>query len=123
MANDRDQELERLEKELLTDMQEQDDLLADIPLEFLDSVPVTWDDDIFSSEDLQIKPEDLQDYDQSSAEEEKDRQEKLEEKRKERYQAVKKRDDKWVTVLMALASFLSLGIIGVLIYWLEVFFR
>ena len=35
----------------------------------------------------------------------------------------KKKEDKFVIVLMFLASGLCLGIIGVLIYWLEVFLK
>lgn len=35
----------------------------------------------------------------------------------------KKKDDTTLTVLMAVASFLCLGIIGVLIYWVEMFLK
>ena len=35
----------------------------------------------------------------------------------------KKREDRYLVILMAIASFLCLGIIGVLIYWLEVFLK
>ena len=41
MNNDRKQELERLEKELLADIPGDDDLLADIPIELLDTTPIT----------------------------------------------------------------------------------
>ena len=51
MANDRDQELERLEKELLADMKDDDDLLADIPIELLDTTPAKWDDTAFFTDD------------------------------------------------------------------------
>ena len=33
------------------------------------------------------------------------------------------KEDKWQTILMAVACLLCLGIIGVLIYWLEVFLK
>ena len=117
MANDREQELQRLEKELLAGITEDDDLLTDIPIELLDTAPISWEDiEPMPEEDsLEITPEDLMDYPQEPVEPMKKTTSKKE-------KTAKKREDQYVTVLMAIASFLSLGIIGVLIYWLEVFF-
>lgn len=120
MANDRDQELERLEKELLADIKDDDDLLADIPIELLDTTPATWDDTLlFSDEELlnlnfeepEIEPE-------PPVEEKSAPMKQVKKTKKD-----KKREDRWLITLMAIASFLCLGIIAVLIYWLEVFLK
>lgn len=122
MANDRDQELERLEKELLADIMDDDDLLADIPIELLDTTPAKWDDtQILSDEDLlnldfgepEITPEPpLEDV-----------SEPMKQSGKTKKAKANKREDKWLITLMSIASFLCLGIIAVLIYWLEVFLK
>ena len=118
MANDRDQELERLEKELLADIKDDDDLLADIPIELLDTTPATWDDTIiFTDEELlnlkfeepEIQPEPPIEIESKPM------------KKSAKSKKAKIREDKWLITLMAIASFLCLGIISVLIYWLEVF--
>jgi hypothetical protein len=121
MNNDRKQELERLEKELLADIPGDDDLLADIPIELLDTTPITWEDidedPILDS--LEITPEDLMDYPQEPQEPVKP----MKKTPSKKALNAKKREDRHLTVLMAIASFLCLGIIGVLIYWLEAFFQ
>ena len=118
MANDRDQELERLEKELLADIKDDDDLLADIPIELLDTTPASWDDTpIFTDEELlnfdfeglTIQPEPPVEKVSTPM------------KRSSKSNKAKIREDKWLVTLMAIACFLCLGIIAVLIYWLEVF--
>ncbi len=120
MANDRDEELERLEKELLSTIAEDDDLLADIPIELLDTTPATWDDtQIFSDEDLlnlnfeepELTPEPPVEEDPVPM------------KQAKKKKINKKREDRWLITLMAIASFLCLGIIAVLIYWLEFFLK
>ena len=42
---------------------------------------------------------------------------------KSKKEQAKKREDKVIITLMAIASFLCLGIIAVFIYWLEVFLK
>ena len=123
MANDREQELERLEKELLADIAENDDLLADIPIELLDKTPATWTDDDFMLDEslLAPYPEEPVVKQQSPARENGGSMKQANRTRKTK--ASKKRDDKVVITLMAIASFLCLGIIAVMIYWLEVFFK
>ena len=84
MANDREQELERLEKELLADLQ----------------------------------------VDFSETEQpETDTPKEAEKPRLSRAEQAKKRDDKWIVILMIIACVLCLGIIGYLFYWLEVFLK
>ena len=46
-----------------------------------------------------------------------------EETQEEEPVAKKKKDDTMLVILMAIASFLCLGIIGVLIYWVEAFLK
>ena len=120
MANDRDQELERLEKELLADIMKDDDLLADIPIELLDTSPTEWDDTPFFTDEelLNLKFEEPETTPEPPVEEEPMKQSVKFNKAK-----AKKREDKWLITLMAVASFLCLGIISVLIYWLEVFLK
>ena len=121
MTNDREQELERLEKELLAGMPAEDDLLSDIPIELLDTTPITWEDieQTPVRDPLEINPEDLMDYPQEPQETVEPMKKAISKKAK----AAKKQEDRYLTVLMAIASFLCLGIIGVLIYWLEAFLQ
>ncbi len=120
MANDRDQELERLEKELLADIMKDEDLLADIPIDSLDTTPADWDDtQIFSDEELLNLNFDEPEVTPEPPVEERSEPMKQAKKTKKS----KKREDRWLTILMAIASFLCLGIIAVLIYWLEVFLK
>lgn len=121
MANDRNEELERLEKELLAGIEEDDDLLADIPIELLDTTPITWEDieETPAEDPFEIRPEDLQDYPQ----EPEYREEPMKKPVSKKAKAAKKREDRFLTILMAVACFLCLGIIGVLIYWLEAFLQ
>ena len=119
MANDRDQELERLEKELLAGIQDDDDLLADIPIELLDTTPITWEDEeILLEEELYKIPEEPEEIPEPPVSNG-DTMKKSTKKTK----AAKKKEDKVVITLMIIASFLCMGIIGVLIYWLEVFLK
>lgn len=118
MANDRDQELERLEKELLAGIEEDDDLLADIPIELLDTAPVTWEDEEILPEELYTIPEEPEQIPEPPVNDG-DTMKKSTKKTK----PDKKKDDKVVIALMIIASFLCVGIIGVLIYWLEVFLK
>ncbi len=119
MANDRDQELERLEKELLAGIGEDEDLLADIPIELLDTAPVTWEDsENLPEEELYAIPEEPE-YDPKPPVNNGDTMKQTGKKTK----TAKKREDKWVIGLMITACFLCVGIIGVLIYWLEVFLK
>ena len=121
MANDREQELQRLEKEILAGIYQDDDLLADIPIELLDTTPITWEDieEDPILDDLEITPEDLMDYPQEPQEAEQPMKKATSKKAK----TAKKREDRYLTVLMAISCFLCLGIIGVLIYWLEAFLQ
>ena len=120
MANDRDQELERLEKELLADIMNDDDLLADIPIELLDTTPAKWDDTVFFTDEELLN---LNFDDPEITPEPNETEESTEQPVQEDEETVKAREDKWLIVLMAIASFLCLGIIGVFIYWLEVFLK
>ena len=120
MANGRDQELERLEKELLADIMKDDDLLADIPIELLDTTPAKWDDSTFFTDDELLnlnfeEPEITPELPVKEA--------PMKQSLKAKREKAKKREDKWLITLMAVASFLCLGIIAVFIYWLEVFLK
>lgn len=121
MANDRKEELDRLEKELLAGIETDDDLLADIPIGLLDTAPIDWDDseEAPAEDPLEITPEDLMDYPQ----EPESIGESMKNTTSKKTKNAKKREDRFLTILMAIASFLCLGIIGVLIYWLEVFLQ
>ena len=112
MANDKDQELERLQQELLAGIPQEEDLLADMPIELLDTVPINWDEFEDQPQEPEIIPE-------PPVEEPKAMPKKTFLKKKD----AKKREDRHLVILMAIASFLCLGIIGVLIYWLEVFLK
>ena len=119
MANDREQELERLEKELLAGIEADDDLLADIPIELLDTTPITWGDEaLLLEEELYAIPEEPEEIPVSTVNDG-DTMKKSAKKTKNG----KKQEDKVVIALMIVASFLCLGIIGVLIYWLEAFLQ
>ncbi len=121
MANDRKEELDRLEKELLSGIEEEDDLLADIPIELLDTTPATWED---AEEIQQEDPQPVTEVEPETEPENKVYTGKYMKKKPTKKQtASQKREDRFLTVLMAIASFLCLGIIGVLIYWLEAFLQ
>lgn len=126
MTDDRKQELERLEKELLADVMEDDDLLADIPIELLDDErPLSWEDSVeISEEDLIL--EDLNEplSQPEAAENDGETMDNTKKKSaKAKKAAAKKQEDKWQIALMIAASFLCLGIIAVLIYWMEAFLK
>lgn len=120
MTNDREQELERLEKELLAGMNTEDDLLSDISVDLFDTTPTTWEelDPTITEESLEITPEDLMDY----PEEPQPIVQPVKKENPKKVKNAKKKEDRVLTTLMAIACFLCLGIIGVLIYWLEVIF-
>ena len=120
MKNDREQELERLEKELLAGIEAEDDLLSDLPPELLDTISLGWEElnPTITEESLEITAEDLMDYPEDPQPIVPPAEKEIPKKVKN----AKKREDRVLTTLMAIACFLCLGIIGVLIYWLEVFF-
>lgn len=123
MANDREQELERLEKELLAGIAEDDDLLADIPIELLDTTPITWgDSEKLPQEEFCAIPEEPE-YDPEPVVNNGETMKQAEKKTTKKAKAAQKREDKWVIGLMITACFLCVGIIGILIYWLEVFLK
>ena len=123
MANDKDLELERLQQELLAGMPDDEDLLADMPMELLDTVPINWEEFMKQPEDSDFLtdtvPETIPETIPEIPAKEKEDMPKKTTSRKNS----KKKDDKFVIILMAIASFLCLGIISVLIYWLEVFLK
>ncbi len=119
MKNDRDRELERLEKELLAD----DDLLADLPETLLDdgredTAPAFEDPDrIHEPQEPMVYCNFSNDYGRGKMPQEE------KQTKKKKSAAAKKQEDKIQIILMAVISFLCLGIIGVMIYWLEVFLK
>lgn len=122
MTDDRKQELERLEKELLADITD-DDLLADIPIELLDTALAWEDTEKLPQEDLMdTNPEEPRYYQEPSAENG-ERMKQTKKKTTKKTKAAQKREDKWLITLMIIASFLCLGIIAVLIYWMEAFLK
>lgn len=149
MADEREQELKRLEQELLADeVVEEDDLLSDLPIELLDTRPLSWnEDDEIMTDDAIIEEEELPVDDIVSAEaalsvddiinetlketelpmeaepHEGESMNNSKKKAPKNSKADQKREDRWLIILMAIASFLCIGIIGVLIYWMEVFLK
>lgn len=110
MENDSKKELERLKRKLSAMNKETNDLLVDIPIELLDSTspePETAEppspeepiSDISADMDAEILAA--------------------------RGETTKmlRRENRWLVGLMLLASLLCVGIIGMLIYWLEVFLK
>ena len=149
MTDERAQELKRLEQELLADETfEDDDLLSDLPIELLDTRPLSWDEDEeVSAEDI-IAVEDELSVEDILAEEtewsvddiinetleeaalpletethEGEDMKTAKKKAPKDSKDAKKREDRWLIILMAIASFLCMGIIGVLIYWMEAFLK
>ena len=127
MNDERQQELERLEKELLKDIPADDDLLADIPRSLWENTPDVYEEEeeeevsepAFEDMDLDISL----DFDMEETQEEPQEESMKEKMTKNIKKATKAREDKWLIVLMIIASFLSLGIIGVFIYWMEAFLK
>ena len=110
MENDSKKELERLKRKLSAMNKETDDLLVDIPIELLDSTspePETAEpsspeepiSDISADMDAEI----LAARDETTK--------------------MLRRENRWLVGLMLLASLLCVGIIGLMIYWLEVFLK
>lgn len=139
MADEREQELKRLEQALLaSEISDDDDLLSDLPIDLLDTRPLSWEeseevipnevipeessvDDILS-EDVDLSLEDIINETlmetEPSVEIETPEGEFVQDNKKNQ-----KREDRWLIILMAIASFLCMGIIGVLIYWMEAFLK
>lgn len=120
MTDDRKEALDELEKELLND-----DLLSDMPESLVNTDVWNWDEEkdfpvnAFSFDDGEELPatEFIDEHIQIDNEE----VEVYPMQRKNRKQAAQQQEDNWQIILMAIASFLCLGIIGVMIYWLETF--
>ena len=121
MTDDRKEALEELEKELLDE-----DLLSDMPESLVNIDTWNWDEE----KDLPESTFSFADTaETTTADEEEDfqiinQEAEVHPMRKNTRKATSQRqEDKWQIILMAIASFLCLGIIGVMIYWLETFFR
>ena len=140
MSNERQKALEQLQKELLEDdlLSEtsdsgfSDNLLDDLPAGLFDnSKPAEPEfslEDILSEEQESVIPA-FEDPDRIHTPAEpmeyrnysNDYGRDAEEAAMKKKQRKQKNEDNWQIILMAIASFLCLGIIGVLIYWMEVF--
>ncbi len=142
MTNERQKALEQLQKELLEDdllgedLEEtsfSDNLLDDLPSALFDnSKPAEPEfslEDILSEEQEEIipafedpnqihTPQEPMEYCNYSNDYGRDSEEAAMKKKQKQ-----KKEDNWQIILMAIASFLCLGIIGVLIYWMEVFLK
>ena len=121
MTDDRKKSLDELEKELLND-----DLLSDMPESLVNTDVWNWDEDkdfpvdafSFDNDEAELSVEEpLSEDSQINHEEVEDNRMQ----RKTRKQSARQQEDNGLVILMAVASFLCLGIIGVLIYWLEAF--
>lgn len=151
MADDREQELKRLEQELLADeVIDNDDLLSDLPIELFDAPSQVGDeeaerndavaeeaemsvDDIiddFLAEETDLSVDDIinETLNETELPSELDTHDgefmdNSKKKSTKKTKADQKREDRWLITLMAIASFLCVGIIGVLIYWLEAFLK
>jgi len=110
---DRDEELERLEQELLA--QEDDDILEDA---LLREILTETDGPAFEDPDEILEPVRPMVYCNYSNDYGKDLQE-FAESGGDKKMAKKKKGDRLLIGLMITASVLCLGIIGILIYWLE----
>ena len=113
MANDRKEELDRLKKELLNDM-EDENLLADIPISTHE-----YTEDVYPEYAQPVAEEISETHPESKEYTGKF----MKKKTSKKHSAAQKKEDRFLTILMAIASFLCLGIIGVLIYWLEAFLQ
>ena len=122
MRDDAREELERIERELLAeepqeDTLPEDDILAD---ELIREVMAEHSGPAFEDPDVIHEPEEPMVYCNYSNDYGKDLQEFAENGGET---DKKKKDDKIQMGLMIAASCLSLGIIGVLIYWIEAFLK
>jgi len=116
---DEKKEWELLEKELLKyDLPDDETLLADISA-LLQDDRLTEDTEVEVPADDPVLPE----LEQELAEEKEDSLLARRAERRKKDTAAKERDDKWVIGLLITACFLCVGIIGVLIYWLENFLK
>ena len=119
MTDDRKESLEKLEDELLSD-----DLLSDMPASLFNNDTWIWDEEKASTEDSFSFDDNAEEI--PAEEPVQVYSEEIEGntmRRKNRKMSAQQQEDKWLIILMAIASFLCLGIIGVMIYWLEVFLK
>ena len=135
MTDDRDAELERLEKELLAESDPEDDLLADLPVQLLESDSIFEEpNEILPEEEMTIPPEANAEQEEVFFPEEPEEVTSpckfgnyegkfMRKTNKKSTKSHQKREDKWLIGLMIAASFLCVGILGVMIYWMEVFFK
>ena len=121
MKDDRKEELERLEKELLTDMEAQDEEInveyEDMDIEADQLIREVLAEPAFDDTDRIHDPEEPLLYCNYSNDYGRDLKEFAENGGK----TEKKKSDKVDMALMITASALCLGIVGVLIYWLAVY--
>ena len=138
MADELEQKMENLQEEMPADAFEDEDLLADMPIEILDTTPIkreeinnteTEAEEPEEIEEPEIPEEPVETEEPAEAEEAAEPEETEEElsvamkKSRERSRIAKQREDRHLVTLMAIASFLCLGIIAMLVYWLEVFLK
>ena len=142
MSNERQKALEQLQKELLEDdlledseeITFPDNLLDDLPTALFDNSnpaePELSPEEILWEEPKEVipafedpeeihEPAEPMEYRNYSNDYGRDDEESAMKKKTQK----QKREDNWQIILMAIASFLCLGIIGVLIYWMEVFLK
>ncbi len=118
MTEDEKKEWELIEKELLNYDLSDDALLADIADILKEETsadtpnPLPEEDPILQALDKELL-----------AEKEDPLQARRAARAKKKTPSTNDRDDKWVISLLITACFLSIGIIGVLIYWLENFLK
>lgn len=125
MTDDTKKVLEDLEKRL-----QEDDLLLDLPHSILEEpddqsvgevLAQLMEEPAFEDPDqLSVAQGDVEQYQNYSNDYGQEQQYGVDAEQ-ERNMKRKKREDKIVITLMAIASFLCVGIIGVLIYWMEHF--
>lgn len=136
MTEDTKKILDEIERELLLaqDPMEEDELLADLPESLLEEDKQQQVDAALERILSESLPEGaaFEDPDRTSVPQEpvnvcnyyNDYGRDISEETKEKKAvARKKKEDKTLIILMAVASFLCLGIIGVLIYWIEMFLK
>ena len=117
MENDSKKELERLKRKLSAMNRETEELLVDIPIEVMESE---------APEPEVVETPSTGEAPQAPAAEQQEPDPEMEKAilqgRKETAKMLR-RENRWVVGLMLLASVLCVGIIGVLLYWLEVFLK
>lgn len=136
MTEDTKKILDEIERELLLaqDPMEEDELLADLPESLLEEDKQMQVDAALERilSESQSEGAAFEDPDQTNVPQEPVNvcnyyndygRDIPEESQKEEPEAKKKKEDMTLVILMAVASFLCLGIIGVLIYWIEAFLK